>query len=63
MTKPTEGYITAAIQAGHISKTSNPPGPKIGQQVSMAGATTYIYITPEVARQWLPVIQQIAEEK
>lgn len=63
MIQPTDGYITATINAGHISKTSTPPSPKIGQQLQMNGATIHIYITPEVARQWVGVLETIAEGK
>ena len=54
------GQVTAAIIAGHIEATNTAPN-KIGQQIAMAGSGVMLYITADVARQWLPVITQIAE--
>jgi len=55
------GEITAAIQAGHIEATATKPN-HIGQQLAMAGSGIHIYITPDVARQWIGVLTPIAEE-
>lgn len=51
--------ISAGILAGAIEATGN-VGPLIGHQVNMTGSDIRIYITPEIARQWLPVLAQIA---
>lgn len=53
--------ISAGIIAGEIEPTGN--NTQIGHQVRMNGAEIRLYITPEVAAQWLPVIQKIAEGK
>lgn len=58
----TEGIVGVSIIAGHIRVTDQPVS-RIGQQVVMGRDGDFtLHITPETARQWLPVIQQIANE-
>ena len=59
--KKIRGQVTATIMAGHIEATTTKPN-NIGQQVVMAGSSVHIYITPNVARQWIGVLEQIAKE-
>lgn len=60
MTHRTNGGISVSVLAGHIKATSQPIHPEIGQQVSM-GDDLYFHITAEVARQWISVLETIAE--
>ncbi|GAP53849.1 hypothetical protein AHiyo6_04140 [Arthrobacter sp. Hiyo6] len=62
-TEPDEvfGYISASIVAGHIKATKSAAISNIGKQVAMSGSTTMLYIKPDVARQWIGVLEQIAE--
>ncbi len=53
--------VTVSIYAGPITATGNSAG-VAGQQVRVSEAV-YLYFTPEVAAQWLPVIESIANEK
>lgn len=62
MSALTEGTVGVSIVAGHIAATDQPIHPSIGQQVFMGtGGDFAIHITPAIARQWLPVIAEIAE--
>lgn len=55
--------ITAVIHLGPIEKTGTTPGRIVGQQLTMDGLHGALYITAEVAKQWLPIIETIATEK
>jgi hypothetical protein len=59
MSEPIKGYVSASIQAGTIEATATKPN-HIGQQVAMTGSGVMIYIRPEVARQWIGVLTEIA---
>lgn len=61
MSDKVRGQVTAAIHAGHIEATATKPN-HIGQQVAMAGSGVHIYITPDVAKQWIGVLETIAED-
>ena len=57
----TPGHISVTVQAGHIQATETAPN-HIGQQITMAGASAMFYIKPDVARQWISVLETIARE-
>ena len=59
----TAGRINVSIEAGHLKPTITPPSPALGKQVEMDGSNVLLYITPEVAKQWLTVLETIAGEK
>lgn len=62
MTAATEGTVGVSITAGHIKATDQPIHKTIGQQVFMGtGGDFAIHITPETARQWIGVLERIAE--
>lgn len=61
MTARTNTIVSVNIIAGHIRATDQPRHELLGQQVTM-GQDLYFNLTPEVAAQWLPVIQTIADE-
>jgi len=61
MTTP-EGTVGVSITAGHIAATDQPMHPVIGQQIVMGtGVDFMLHIRPEVARQWIGVLSEIAE--
>ena len=63
MTTP-EGTVGVSITAGHIAATDQPPHPVIGQQLVMGtGVDFMLHITPDVAKQWIGVLQTIAGDK
>ena len=55
------GSVNASIMAGDLEATGN-RAQLSGHQLIMAGSNIMIYIQPDVARQWLPVLAKIAEE-
>lgn len=55
------GRIETTIIAGAIKSTGTPMSARIGQQVRMPGSDALIYITPEIAKQWISVLETIAE--
>ena len=55
--------ITAIIHLGDIEKTSTTSGRLVGHQLVMEGLGGFIYVTPEVAAQWIPILTAIANEK
>lgn len=55
------GIISVSAVAGPIRATNHPRNQKIGQQVTM-GDDLYFHITPEVARQWIGVLEPIAKD-
>jgi len=59
----TAGRINVSIEAGYLKPTVTPPSPALGKQVEMDGSNVLLYITPEVAKQWLAVLKTIAGEK
>ena len=54
--------MTVSIIASDITRAPNAPIYGVGAQCRMADGN-YIHITPEVAAQWLPVLETIANEK
>ena len=52
--------VSVSIIAGPIEH--RPGTSSFGSLVRMGDGNIYFQITPETAKQWLPVIQQIAEE-
>lgn len=52
-------YPSVSIVAGPIEPAANPVG-ILGHMLKMHGGATYITITPETARQWIGVLEQIA---
>jgi hypothetical protein len=61
MSNRTTGDLSVSVIAGHIEATSQPPHPEIGQQVKMGDSRLYFHIKPDVARQWIGVLESIAE--
>lgn len=62
MSNPTIGNVSVSVSAGPIRESAQPADPIVGKMVMM-GDSLYLHIKPEVAAQWLPVIQKIAEGK
>lgn len=59
----SEGTVGVSIVAGHIYATDLPPNPRIGQQVSMGADQSFmLHITPLIAKQWISVLTNIANE-
>lgn len=57
-----EGTVGVSIVAGHITATDQPPHPRIGQQIVMGSSHEFmLHIAPDVARQWISVLEPIAE--
>ena len=59
----TTTRVYVSIEAGHLTPTPTPPSVLLGQQFQMDGSPVLLYITPEVAKQWLTVLKTIAGEK
>ena len=55
----TKGIVTVSILAGHIQATHVKAHPLIGKQLAI-GDDIHVHITPDVARQWIGVLEQIA---
>jgi hypothetical protein len=55
--------LSVSILAGPIKLADRVPDPKVGQMVLMGFSGFYFHITPEIAKQWVPVLEQIAGEK
>lgn len=53
--------MTISITAHNVIREATPPVDGIGTQLRMGGGN-YIYFTPEVATQWLPILTEIANE-
>jgi hypothetical protein len=51
--------LSVSVVAGDITATTQPPREDIGQQVKM-GDDLYFHIKPDVARQWIGVLESIA---
>lgn len=62
MSALTEGKLSVVIHLGNIEMAGTSPTRVVGQQCHMEGLSGLIYITPEVAEQWLPVLETIANE-
>jgi hypothetical protein len=55
------GTISTTVVAGPVEyKGRSIHG--VGHQLSMAETSVMLYLTPETAQQWLPIITKIAEE-
>ena len=52
--------VSVSIIAGPITRPSADAG-YFGHLIRMGDGNIYLQITPETAKQWLPVITQIAE--
>lgn len=57
----TDALISVSITAGAIQSHNPPIDDRRSHQLRI-NSTSFIHFTPEVAAQWLPVIQQIADE-
>lgn len=55
--------LSVSVLAGPIELADRGPDPKVGQMVLMGFSGFYFHITPEIAKQWLPVLETIAGEK
>lgn len=62
MTARTTTIMSATIIAGPMRASDRPRHEVLGQQIAMSDDLK-LFITPEIAQQWLPVITKIAEEK
>jgi hypothetical protein len=58
----TTGQLHLTVIAGTIEATDIEPSPNIGQQIRMPGSGVLIYITPDIARQWIGVLENITAE-
>lgn len=56
-------YPSVTIVAGHIAPAPGPPTTSGNHMLRMHGGATYIHINPETARQWIGVLEQIAESE
>jgi hypothetical protein len=56
----TTGHSYVSIHAGDLETTNTPPT-HIGKLAVMKGSGITFYFTPEVAAQWVGVLQTIAE--
>jgi hypothetical protein len=54
-------YPSVTIVAGDI-KPARPTTAEAGAFLRMHDGATYIKITPETAKQWLPIIEAISKE-
>lgn len=57
----TKGNISVSVLAGHIEVDVTSPNERIGQQVIM-GDDLYFHITPDVAKQWISVLETITKD-
>lgn len=57
----SKGIVSASVIAGHIEDLGS--SPDTGHQLKMADGTLFIHIRPEIAAQWLPIIQHIAAKE
>lgn len=53
--------MTISITATDIERSPNPPISGVGIQLRMGGGN-FIYFTPEIARQWIGVLETIAKD-
>ena len=54
--------MTISIEALDVERVPKTPIPGVGIQCRM-GPGNFIYFTPEIAKQWIPVLTEIANEK
>ena len=54
--------LSVSILAGPIELADRPPNPDVGQMVLMGVSGFYFHIHPEIAKQWIPVLESIAKE-
>ncbi|MFH5879783.1 hypothetical protein [Arthrobacter sp. NA-172] len=54
------GHVTVSILAGPIEATGN-ESESGRHQIWMANGLAFIHITPDVARQWIGVLEPIAK--
>jgi hypothetical protein len=54
-------YPSVSIVAGPLTMPRDPHG-TLGHMLKMHGGAMYITITPEIAKQWIGVLETIAEE-
>jgi hypothetical protein len=52
-------YPSVSIVAGPLTLARDPIG-TLGHMLKMHGGATYITITPDVARQWIQVLEKVA---
>lgn len=57
----SDARISVSITAGAIQSHTQPIDDRRSHQLRI-NSNSFIYFTPETARQWLPTIQQIANE-
>jgi len=62
MSAPISGQVTALIIAGHLEAADTKPN-NIGHRFIMAGSSVTFYIKPEVAKQWISVLETIAAKE
>jgi len=56
-------YPSVSIVAGPLTPPANDPIGSLGRMFKMHGGATYITITPDVARQWITVLESISKEE
>lgn len=54
--------LSVSIMAGPIKLADRPPSPEVGQMVLMGVTGFYFHIHPEIAKQWIPVLESIAKD-
>lgn len=57
----TEGRSYVNVHAGDLEATKI-PATRIGKQTVMKGSGITFYFTPEVARQWITVLETISKD-
>lgn len=55
-------YPSVSIVAGPLTLPRDPYG-TLGHMLKMHGGATYITITPEIAKQWIGVLETIASNE
>ena len=55
------GIVQVSIIAGPLTRTPQPFHAEIGQQLAM-NDDLHVHITPAVARQWIQILNPIAEK-
>ncbi len=58
----SDALISVSITAGAIQSHNPPIDDRRSHQLRI-NSTSFIHFTPEVAKQWLPVLTEIAEDK
>ena len=57
-----QGHMRVLVVAGPIELSVHPAQPLSGKQVLMGNSGLSLHITPDIAKQWLPVLEQIAKD-